>query len=212
MLVKLPSEALPELTFHDLPGTRPWRESPDSLLGSHHSKQENQQFINTGETSGIQKHSQITPPSCPFLPTVQFTVLLLLPGHPQCHRSTVSSSNLPFAVTSQTQQGFANQPLLLTAFSRLDLSPPRTGHEHRKKHMVNILTVQQRVRRLHPRTNRALLGPARRAASTLHLLLVNKTDVQKGSPSVTQMAGGRSGMISFKIPALLIYFGCQSYI
>lgn len=132
MLVKLPSEALPELTFHDLPGTRPWRESPDSLLGSHHSKQENQQFINTGETSGIQKHSQITPPSCPFLPTVQFTVLLLLPGHPQCHRSTVSSSNLPFAVTSQTQQGFANQPLLLTAFSRLDLSPPRTGHEHRK--------------------------------------------------------------------------------
>lgn len=127
MLVKLPSEALPELTFHDLPGTRPWRESPDSLLGSHHSKQENQQLINTGETPGIQKHSQITPfLSFPaYCAIYSFAFIAWPPSVPQ-------DSNLPFAVTSQTRQGFANQPLLLTAFSRLDISPPRTGHEDTK--------------------------------------------------------------------------------
>lgn len=215
MLVKLLNEALPELTFNDLPGTRPWRESPDSLLGSHHSQQKNHQLTNARETPGVLKHSQITPLSSPFLPTVQFTVLPLMPGHPHLPRErTVSSSNLPFAVNSQTRQGFANQPLLLTAFYRLDLSPPITGLDTprgQENHMNNILTAQERVRRLHPRSNRAALGPARTAGSTC-TFSVNKTVLQKGSPSVIQLAAGRSGTISSKIAALLIDFGCQSYI
>lgn len=105
-----------------------------TLIGSHHSQQKKKKSAvhkhqrNTGNTKALPNHTSLWP--FPDYHAIYSSTFNGWPPSPDtgAHGQQQHSA---FSVTSPTQQGFANQPLLLTALSKLHPSPPRTGHEDR---------------------------------------------------------------------------------